>query len=148
MDSGARSRPLVLIADNDRGVNSMLGEVLQQRGLDVRSATDGCRALEMLRAGGIDLLVCDLDMPGLSGEDLLAEVSGWPEAPVVFVISGYLDPDLTARLRALAPVRRVDSKPFDVFAFADDVAATARSLGEREPPASSRGTLFDTDLSN
>jgi len=108
----------VLIADNDRAVSQLLSEVLQQSGLHPTHAHDGDAARRLARDAAIRVLVCDLDMPGASGLEVLESLRDLPNPPLALVISGYLDAAIEARLRALPFVRDVMRKPFDLLAFA------------------------------
>src|SRR5688572_10654328 len=61
----------LLVADDDPGLRESLERALSREGYRVILASDGRAALERLQAGGIDLVVTDLKMPGLSGLELL-----------------------------------------------------------------------------
>jgi two-component system, NtrC family, response regulator HydG len=61
----------LLVADDDPAVRESLQRALTREGYEVVVAPDGLAALERLRAGGIDLVLSDLKMPGLSGLELL-----------------------------------------------------------------------------
>ena len=108
----------VLIADNDRAVSGLLTEILQQSGLHVTNSYDGKDAQILARDGAIRVLVCDLDMPGASGLEVLESLRDLPFPPKSVVISGYLDPAIEARLRELTFVHEVMRKPFDLLMFA------------------------------
>lgn len=123
----------MLIADNDRAVSGLLAEVLQQSGIRPQHAYDGREAQVRAREPGLRVLVCDLDMPGASGLDVLESLRDLPEPPSVVVISGYLDARIEERLRRLPFVREVLRKPFDLLRFASAVRTLA------SPPASSGG---------
>lgn len=125
--------PTVLIADNDAAVNSLLSTILSDTGLACVSAFDGEEALARLRAGDIDVLVTDLDMPKLDGRQLLARLAEIEPAPATLVISGYLDPAVEAELRGHSAVHHVLHKPFDVVEFASLVEQVARSRPSSEP---------------
>jgi CheY-like chemotaxis protein len=123
----------VLIADNDPGVTGVLTLFLERAGLRVEAVADGEEALTRLRGGGVDLLVCDLDMPRLSGEDVLAELAGWAAAPPVLVVSGYVDSRLEGELSGHPAVRAVLRKPFDLVEFSRrvvDLVGGASGPGE------------------
>src|SRR5216110_2311396 len=64
----------LLIADDDPGLRESLERTLTREGYRVILASDGNAALERLRAGGVDLVLTDLKMPGLSGIELLRAV--------------------------------------------------------------------------
>jgi two-component system, NtrC family, response regulator HydG len=61
----------LLVADDDPAVRESLERALTREGYAVVLAPDGQAALERLQAGGIDLVLSDLKMPGLSGLELL-----------------------------------------------------------------------------
>lgn len=124
--------PLVLIADNDRAVSSLLGEVLARKGMRVAHAYDGEAAAAMAREPDVAVLVSDLDMPKRHGLEVLASLVDLPTPPPVIVVSGYLDRAIEAQLGRLPFVRAVLRKPFDLFAFADRALALCRQ--QQEPP--------------
>src|SRR5207245_10662260 len=61
----------LLIADDDPGLRESLERTLTREGYRVVLASDGRAALERVQAGGVDLIVTDLKMPGLTGLELL-----------------------------------------------------------------------------
>ncbi len=61
----------LLVADDDEAVRLSLERALMREGYVVVLAPDGQAALDRLRQGGIDLLLSDLRMPGLTGLELL-----------------------------------------------------------------------------
>jgi len=127
------SGSLVLIADNDTAVSGLLTEVLVRSGLSVRHAFDGEAAREMAREPLVRVLVCDLDMPRLSGIEVLESLATLPVPPQTVVISGYLDAAVQERLQALRYVCHILRKPFDLLEFAGKVRALA--TGHRAFPA-------------
>jgi CheY-like chemotaxis protein len=136
------SAPLVLIADNDRAVSSLLGEVLARAGLAVQCVFDGETAREKAREHGVAVLVCDLDMPRRSGVEVIESLADLSQPPLVVVVSGYLDGGIQRRLGAMPYVRGVLPKPFDLLAFAEKVRVLAhahRAAVEASPPLA-RGT--------
>ncbi len=74
----------LLVADDDPGLRESLERALTREGFRVVLASDGNAALERLQAGGIDLVLTDLKMPGLTGIELLRAVKAI--APDVDVI--------------------------------------------------------------
>src|SRR5918996_1744148 len=61
----------LLVADDDPGLRESLERTLTRDGYRVLLASDGRAALERFQSGGIDLIVTDLKMPGLTGLELL-----------------------------------------------------------------------------
>jgi CheY-like chemotaxis protein len=113
--------PAVLVADNDSAISALLVDVLTRVGLAVGTAFDGDAALAAARDPAVRVFVCDLDMPRVSGVEVLEALRDLPAPPAVVVISGYLDAALHERLAALPFVRAILRKPFDLLAFAQRV---------------------------
>ena len=61
----------LLVADDDPGLRESLQRTLARAGHRVVLASDGRAALEQLQVGGVDLVLTDLKMPGLTGLELL-----------------------------------------------------------------------------
>ena len=89
----------------------------------LRMASSRCRRCVEVVSG---YSICDLDMPKLSGEEVLEHLSKIPGSPPALVISGYLDASSNRRLLSIPGVRLTLRKPFDVFAFARLVADICR----------------------
>jgi CheY-like chemotaxis protein len=66
----------VLIADDDRLVRTLLGDLLAELGHAVVAATHGAEAVELCAREAPDLLILDFLMPKLSGLDALAALRG------------------------------------------------------------------------
>ncbi|MEE8143084.1 MAG: sigma-54 dependent transcriptional regulator, partial [Planctomycetota bacterium] len=91
MSSPAGSR--ILIADDEPGVLSSLQAILTSAGHQVSTAGSGPEALRILRREPIELLISDLQMPGMDGLALTRRViREWPQTPVVILTAdGSLD---------------------------------------------------------
>ncbi len=83
-DAPVTAPATLLVADDDPGLRESLERALTREGYRVLVASDGHAALERLQAGGIDLVLTDLKMPGLTGIELLRAVKAI--APDVDVI--------------------------------------------------------------
>lgn len=84
----------VLVVEDEADLRTSLVELLSIWGYRVSSARDGVEALERLRAGQEPvLMLLDLQMPVMNGDQLLAEVSRHPpERPLrIIVLSANLD---------------------------------------------------------
>src|SRR5688500_5317403 len=78
----------VLIVDDSPPMIQILGGVLRSAGYDVRMATDGARALDLVAARAPELLVLDLQMPGLDGFDVCRRLKGdatTAEIPIIVI---------------------------------------------------------------
>lgn len=90
MSATAAAPPVrVLVVDDEPDLRRGLSLLLAPRGFSVTEAGSGAEALEALARGPADVVVTDLQMPGVSGMELLAEVKRrWP-ATVVVVLTGF-----------------------------------------------------------
>ncbi|MCP5418513.1 MAG: EAL domain-containing protein [Chromatiaceae bacterium] len=82
------SRFTVLVVDDDARMRASVGDLLDAYGHQCQLAASGREALELLSAGGIDLLLLDLNMPGIDGYQVMHEISEhYPDTDVI-VVSG------------------------------------------------------------
>jgi len=75
----------MLIVDDEPATRSLLSQVFRGLGHQVRSAEDGFSALEQIRSEVPDVLLSDLNMPGMSGFELLSVVRR--KVPGIYVIA-------------------------------------------------------------
>lgn len=82
----------LLIVDDEKAILRSVGRFLKGSGYDVETASTGSDALLALRERQFDAVVCDLRMPGLSGEELFERARAeFPEvAPRIIFTSGDL----------------------------------------------------------
>jgi two-component system cell cycle response regulator len=89
----------VLLVDDDPGNREMLRRRLEREGCAVTVAAGGAEALALLDRGGADLVLLDVLMPGLSGEEVLRRLKADPrhqELPVL-MISALEEQDAAVR---------------------------------------------------
>ena len=85
----------ILVVDDDSGVRESVGMSLMDAGYDVVAAEDGFRALSQLRKKRPDVLLSDLDMPGMSGFELLSVVRRrFPQISTVAMSGAYAGDEL------------------------------------------------------
>lgn len=98
----------ILIIDDDLHIGNMLEEVLTREGYHVSRAYSGTEALFVLSAARPDLVLLDLMLPGLNGEDILPKIKGIP----VIIVSAKVDIDNKVDLLLGGAVDYV-TKPFN-----------------------------------
>jgi len=83
-----------LLVDDEEELVSALVERLAYRGVAADFATDGSKALEKLQSSRFDIVVIDLKLPGMSGEELLRIVNkSYPNLPVLMITGHGIDED-------------------------------------------------------
>lgn len=102
----------VLYVDDDEALCFLMSRVMQDTGHEVTTCGSGAEALQLLEQSGdaFQLVVSDMNMPGMSGLEFTGAVRGRsPELPVV-LISGFVSNELQQRAEALG-VRKLLLKP-------------------------------------
>lgn len=99
----------IAIVDDDIHIGNMVEEVLKGEGYEVLRAYSGTEALLLLSNRKPDLILLDLMMPGLSGEEVLPKISGMP----VIVVSAKVGIDDKVNL-LLGGAADYITKPFDI----------------------------------
>lgn len=111
------SKGTVLVVDDDRDTLNLLRTALRAQGLQVRTATRGERALQVVQEHPPALIMLDLHLPGMDGYQVLKALKQNPDSasiPVV-VMTGFANPEdgVPPELEALGALRFV-TKPFSM----------------------------------
>jgi DNA-binding response OmpR family regulator len=86
MDDGAQIR--VLIVDDDAAVRELLMTLLRFEGVEVAAVEDGEAALEAVAAERPDVVLVDVQLPGLDGYALCRRLKGEASSPRVVMLTG------------------------------------------------------------
>ena len=117
-------RGKVLIVDDDDNVNTMLSTELAKHGYQTQTATGAEQALEQYRAGGFDVVISDVRMPGMNGTELLQRLHALDQDIAVILVTGYADID-SAREAVRHGAFDYVLKPFNLDTLVEGVAAAA-----------------------
>ncbi|MHB9295397.1 putative Regulatory protein AtoC [Pillotina sp. SPG140] len=79
----------LLIIDDEKNIREGLAVALGLDGYTVATAADGTEGWRLLQQGDIDLVICDLRMPGISGAELLKRISSESPGIPVIVLTGH-----------------------------------------------------------
>ena len=124
------NNPVVLVIEDDPPVRDLLADVLDEIDYEVVPAHDGIVALQIMRSLHVDLITLDLDLPGLTGSELLQVIHARTTQvpPIIIISSGApISRELQSQVRAVV------NKPFNV----DDLISTIREILPR-PSRSSK----------
>lgn len=90
MSSQQTSR-MILVVDDEPAVCQTIALILRSRGYVVHTANDGSEALRRLEDIRLDLIISDINMPGISGFELISIIrSRFPDMPVVAMSGKYV----------------------------------------------------------
>ncbi|MDR0909748.1 MAG: sigma-54 dependent transcriptional regulator [Spirochaetaceae bacterium] len=79
----------ILVVDDEKNIRSGLAAALELEDYNVAEAEDGNAGWKRFQKGDIDLVITDLKMPGLSGEELLRRISSETPGVPVIVLTGH-----------------------------------------------------------
>jgi len=126
-NAASKVRGTVLVADDEELVRYATTRVLEHAGMTVLTANDGAEAVAVFKARGeaIDLVILDLDMPELNGEQAYREIRGLAPRARVLISSGYVLRQRQRVLRQLG-VQGFLHKPYDSMTLLGAVAKALR----------------------
>jgi two-component system, cell cycle sensor histidine kinase and response regulator CckA len=107
---------VILVIDDETSVRRICRLVLEKAGHCVLEASDGVKALDLLRtySGPIDLIVCDVVMPNMSGIEFVEQLKREQPEMKVLLISGQVE---SSPIEGLEMIR----KPFSAQMLASAV---------------------------
>ena len=117
----------ILVIDDDPRLSTLLSEYLGARGFAVLTAMDGPSGLERAAAGGMDLVVLDVMMPGMDGLEVLSALRQRSRVPVVMLTARGEDTDRIVGLELGADDYL--SKPFNPRELLARIKAVLRRQG-------------------
>ncbi|HLG57026.1 MAG TPA: response regulator [Vicinamibacterales bacterium] len=108
----------ILIVDDDADLRDVLSTTLVNAGHVVEQAGDGPDALRMLAVGEFDIVLLDINLPSMNGLDVLAQIRGLFNPPLVVMMTADDTPEPlleAVRLQAFRYLR----KPFPLRTIVD-----------------------------
>jgi DNA-binding NtrC family response regulator len=121
------SNPRILVIDDERGVRTLCADILARAGYAVTVCEDAERGLAQLAAEPVDLVLCDVHLPGMGGIEVCKRLHAErPDLPVV-LITGF--PSIESAVRGM----KEGARDYVVKPFAPDELrlVVARALEER-----------------
>ncbi|MEZ6021146.1 MAG: sigma-54 dependent transcriptional regulator [Planctomycetota bacterium] len=130
----------MLLAEDEVTISVTLRDALEEAGHTVQVAETTDAALAALEAGGIDLVITDVRLPGTGGEAILKRSKELSEARPVIVMTGFATIDKAVEAMRLGAVDYIQ-KPFRNEAMVARVATLARLVQLEEENRDLRGSL-------
>lgn len=130
----------VLLIDDEAQIRRFLGIGLRAQGYSVQEAATGREGLELLATRGADLVILDLGLPDLDGQDVLRELRAWSSVPVIVLSVRSGEAEKVAALDAGA--NDYVTKPFGV----QELSARLRALLRLRPDADAAAVFDDGTL--
>jgi DNA-binding response OmpR family regulator len=130
----------ILLIDDERRILDFVSRALRLEGLEVDTADDGARGLELALSGRYDVVVLDLLMPGIDGTAVLRRImERRPDQPII-VLSALGDPDSKVGCLDLGADDYL-TKPFSLDELTARIRARLRAASRVAPARITTGRL-------
>ncbi len=122
------SQAVILVVEDDADLRAALCDTLALAGYKAQTASDGLAAMEILQCQSIDMVITDIQMPGMDGHELLKKIkTQWPDIPVM-LMTAYGSIQMAVEAMRDGAVDYL-SKPFEAEVLA---AMVNQYVGERD----------------
>ena len=116
----------ILIIEDEEGINNIVKSYLIKEGYEVFQAFDGEEGLEVFLRENIDLVILDLMLPKMLGEDVIKEIRNRSEVPVIMLSAKVEENDKVTGLRLGAD--DYVTKPFSARELIERIKAVLRRI--------------------
>ena len=123
----------VLIIDDDKDFSRSLSDYLEESGFLVKTANNPKKGIEEFRKKIFHAVLLDLRMPGMSGEELLAELRRIDDDASVIVITAYPSIDSAVSTTKLDSYAYL-TKPFEMERLIELIKEAVEQRGIKTPP--------------
>lgn len=121
------TKPRIVAIDDEAEFIDVLQNYFGMRGYDINVSVRGARGIEIIKEKNPDVVLCDLKMPGIDGDEVLKLLKSMQPAPKLIFVSAYDDGGKTkARLLKLGAYAYFD-KPIASLKTLEDTINKAAS---------------------
>ncbi|MBC8042917.1 MAG: response regulator [Rhizobacter sp.] len=132
----------ILIVDDESMIVDIYKEFLAELPIDIDTASDGITGLKLITAKHYDLVLLDLLLPGMSGLDVLLEITDRKlKMPYIIVCSGLTEHDIISDA-IQAGAGDYFTKPISRVEFLTAIASLLDLTSQSLPPAASDKSLL------
>lgn len=124
----------VLVVEDDPQMRRAVTNALKARGYEVRSVGNGETALDLLVGSEFDLVLLDLGLPGIGGDEVIRRLRGWSDIPVIVLSVRDAQDEKVRALDAGADDYVV--KPFGIGELLARMRAVRRRAAHEDPAPS------------
>ena len=107
----------ILIIDDEVGITETIAEIFRYYGHHVDTANDGIDGLNLIKSNRYDLILLDIVMPGMHGNEVYTEIQKIEPTSRVIVITGYSDDHQLVKQIREQGVSELFHKTFDFDAL-------------------------------
>lgn len=103
----------LLVVDDEQGIRDLFLEAFRESSTDCRATGDAQEALEIVKQGQADVVLLDIELPGMGGLQLLRRIKEIQPAVIVIIITGHGTVKRAAQAMGLGAHEYV-MKPFQI----------------------------------
>lgn len=111
------STETILVIDDDPSIRSLVDQVLHRYGYHLLLAEDGPQGLEIFQQTRVDIVLLDLSMPGMQGDEVLAKLKALSTQVKIILLTGFTEDE-----DELSGAHAIINKPFSI----DDLVLKVR----------------------
>src|SRR5580698_5205865 len=119
-------KPRILVVDDEESIREFLDIMLRKEGYEVTSAEDGQKAIETLKKKTFDLVISDLQMPNVTGIELLKHVRETQPDLLFMMITAFGTTETAVEAMKLGAYDYI-TKPFKIDEVRINIANALRS---------------------
>lgn len=120
-------KPTIVAIDDEVGFIGMLKDYFELRGYDINVASKAVQGIELINAKRPDIVILDLKMPGINGEEVLALLKSKQLDSKVIFVSAFDDAGKTRARMLNAGAYAYLDKPLDSLKKLEETINNARS---------------------
>lgn len=129
----------VLVVEDEQSLREPLVYLLAKEGFETLEAEDGQKAIELFDKGGIDLILLDLMLPGISGNEVCRIIRQTSQVPIIMITAKDSEIDKVVGLEIGAD--DYVTKPYSTRELLARMKAVLRRQGQAVPANSAPGIL-------
>lgn len=116
------NKPRIVAIDDEADFIAMLEDYFKPRGYEMEVAIRGAKGIELVRENKPDVVLMDLKMPGIDGDEVLTLIKSLDPSPKVIFITAYDDGGKTkARLLKMGAFAYMDKPVASLKALEDTI---------------------------
>ncbi len=130
----------ILLIDDDPAVRGLISSILRKKGMDVVLAKEGNEGLQLVQNENPDLVVCDFQMPGMNGLEVLDQIKkNNPQIPVI-ILTAYGDAALTIQSMQTGAFDFIE-KPINPRELLEVTKNALKTIGPSKKDSNEEATL-------
>ena len=102
----------ILVVDDDEAVRETMQDILMEMHCDVKTASNGCSAIDIIKKNDFDVTFMDVRMPGMNGIETLVRIKQDHPSMNVVMMTAYASDEMITHINKIG-VKGIVFKPFD-----------------------------------